>query len=214
MLNYYYIFKFTSTTDSNYVTYSTSANIFAASYKNYEFVYLMANSNSSSYIYTHYGDGSLGQMIDYTGYTVKAIDATENYMASIDTYGYFVLASYDNGNSNGGDFPGWAIGLIVAFIVIIFIIAAIVNIVKARKRKQAMSGNNYNQFNNNQVPQPYLGNQPTGQQTSANNFNPGPYVQQNQSWNANQPVYIHPYNNQPNQQPNQNPYQSNQPRNW
>ncbi len=214
LMNYYYIIRFTSTSDSYMVSYSSTANIFAASYKNNEFVYLTGNSNSSSSINVYYGSGSLGQSINYTGNVIKAVDATENYLAAVDVYGYLVISTYDRDHSYDGDFPGWAIGLIVGVIVIIFIIGAIVNVVKARKRRQAMNGNHYNQFNNDPIPQPYFPNQPSGQQTSANNFNPGPFVQSNQPWNANQPpVYVHTYN-QPNQQPSQNPYQANQPRNW
>ncbi len=75
LMSYLSIIRFTSTSDSYIVSYNSSANIFAASYKDNEFVYLMSNFNYSSCIYLHYGDGSLGQTISYQD-LIMAIDAT------------------------------------------------------------------------------------------------------------------------------------------
>ncbi len=54
-----------------------NGDIFAARYKNNEFIYLLGNSNiSSMYIHVYYGDGYFGQTVKYTGNTINAIDAT------------------------------------------------------------------------------------------------------------------------------------------
>jgi len=46
------------------------------------------------------------------------------------------------------DFLGWAIALIVSFVLVIILIIVAIAIVRARKRKLALAGlNGYNQFN-------------------------------------------------------------------
>lgn len=100
----------------------------------------------------------------------QGLDCSYNKLAAIDDYGYVTINSYTG-------FPGWAIGLICAGIVLIIIIALIIVCVKRRKQKLLMGG--YGQMNN-QAPnsQNYFQNQPQG-------YNPNPY-NPNQGYNSGQ----------------------------
>jgi len=223
LLNYNYIVKFKdSTSAAELVTFPENANLIAASYYNGEAIYILANANTSSYLYVHSTSGATIQTLTYNSYTIRAIDASNTYLCAVDSYGYLLTFSFNpyspDDYTNKG-FPGWAIALITSVLFFICVAGIVMMVVKARKRRQAQMVNNYNRFNNEPInPQYFPNNQPiipppSGQQYSGNSINSQP------AWNSNpQPQpYFNTYTQpgQPSVQPGQsNPYQANQPSNW
>ena len=210
-------------------SYSEYADLVAASYaSNGDVIYILAYTNSSSNLYVHTSSGYLRQTI-YNSYSIKAIDASNTYLCSVDIYGYlsiFSYSTYDPDNYIPSNFPVFAIVLLSILVPFAFVALIVCIAVKAKKRRQAQMVNNYNRFNNEPViPQYFPNNQPiipppSGQQYSGNNINPQPAWNTNPqpAWNSNSQPYFNTYNQpyQPPVQPpvQQNPYQANQPSNW
>lgn len=151
-MNYNYIVKINNSSSfSDIASYSESANLLAASYKNGEIVYVLANSNSSSYLYVHTSTGYLKQTIIYNSNIITAIDASTTYLCAVDSYGYLLTYSYSSYNPDDytpSSFPGWAIALMTSLFFFICVVGMVMMVVKARKRRQAQMVNNYNRFNN------------------------------------------------------------------
>jgi len=158
------------------------------------------------------------QYLQYMTGTVKSLDCSSKYIVAVDSDGYISINTYA-GSINIDGFPGWVIGLIVGFVVLIIAVGAIIKCAKAKRARAAMGINNYNQIDNQiPAPQPYFSNNqgynpnavnPAGQGYSPNGainpgYNPnGAFAGQNVS-----PGYD-PYPTQ-----TTNPYATNQPRNW
>lgn len=138
--------RFTSSSDYSKVTYVSSGDIFAASSRDTQFFYIFGGSTSNLIYVDDGNDGRLLQSLSYTSYSVKAIDASDSYLAIIDNYGYLSIASYEYSYPSGGS-SAWIIFLIVG-VVALAIVVCIIKISKARKAKQAMKLNNYNNLIN------------------------------------------------------------------
>lgn len=91
------------------------------------------------------------QTITYNYNKIKAIDASNTYLLAVDEYGYlltFSYSSYHPDDYTPANFPGWAIALITSFFFFICVVGFVMMVVKARKRRQRQTVNNYNRFNN------------------------------------------------------------------
>jgi hypothetical protein len=93
---------------------------------------------SSSHNIKVYDDrGTLKQTLNYMTNTVSGVDCTDNYLGTVDSYGYVGINTYES--TVVVDFPGWAIGLIVGgvfFVVAGIIVAIAIRVVKKRKMRQ------------------------------------------------------------------------------
>lgn len=146
-------------------------------------------------VYSQYS-GFFQQYLQYMVADGASIDCSNKYLVSLDSYGNVAYNTYSS-------FPGWAIGLIVGFVVLVIIVSAVIGKTRRNRRLRANQGfDNYNQVDNgNPNPsEPYFNNG-GNQQGAYVPPNQGPYNPPNQGYNNN--------NNN-----NSNPYQANQPRNW